>query len=302
MTNAAITAVGRTLLEIYPLWGPRDLRRLPEGVEPESYDRFELTPLGPTVGATIAGIDLESPLPVELRADIHRAFLEWKVVVFTGQDLSPESLQRFAEQWGEVYDATLIPGETVVPGAVTTTGNQNYWHADDTYMAQPGMGSVLRIAEVPSVGGDTIFSDMAVAYDNLDRGLKDEIADLRAVHDCAPYAAATSHYAAQLDEITARYPAFEHPVVRTHPETGRATLFVNAMWTKRIVGLDPEQSDALLLHLCAQATVPEYQCRIHWTPDMVLFWDNRAVQHYALSDYGEPRRMIRSTLRGEPTF
>ena len=186
-----------------------------------------------------------------------------------------------------------------MPGAGYCTGNQNYWHADDTYMARPGIGSVLRIAEVPSVGGDTVFSDMAVAYDNLDEELKAEIADLRAVHDCAPYAAVTPHYARHLDEITARYPPVEHPVVRTHPETGRPTLFVNAMWTTRVVGLDPEQSDALLLHLAAQATVPEYQCRIHWTPDMVLFWDNRAVQHYAVSDYTEPRLMIRSTLRGD---
>jgi taurine dioxygenase len=295
-------AIGRTLIDIYPPWGPRDLRRLPPGQEPLPYPRFGLAPLGPTIGAEITGVDLARPLDADLRADVHRAFLEWKVLVFRGQELSPQALQDFAAQWGEVYDATLIPADRVVPAAGYCTGNQNYWHADDTYMATPGIGSVLRIAEVPSIGGDTLFADMAAAYDNLDDGLKAAIADLRAVHDCAPYAALTPHYRDRLDEITDRYPPVAHPVVRTHPETGRLTLFVNAMWTKRILGLDPEESDALLLHLCAQATVPEYQCRIHWSPDTVVFWDNRAVQHYAVSDYTEPRLMIRSTLRGDAPY
>ena len=291
-----------SLLGIYPPWGPRRMRRLPEGVASAPYGQFALRPLSPTIGAEIEGVDLSAALNPEVKAEVHRASLEWKVLVFTGQDLSPAGVEHFASAWGEPYDATLRPAEKLVTGAGYAQGNQNYWHADDTYMARPGTASVLRIAEVPSVGGDTLFADMAVAYDNLEEEMRVRLDGLRAVHDCLPYATVTPHYREHLAEIADRYPPVEHPVVRTHPETGRRTLFVNAMWTKRIVGLEPTESDELLLYLCAQATVPEYQCRIRWSPDKVVFWDNRAVQHYAVSDYTEPRLMIRATIRGNVPY
>jgi len=292
-----------SLLDAYPPWGPRQVHRLPEGVASEPYKRFDLTPMTAVIGAEITGIDLATPLTDELHADVHRALLEWKVLVFVGQNLPSEGVHRFAAQWGEPYDAQLRPqGDVVTTVPVPAAGNQNYWHADDTYMARPGMGSVLRIVEVPAVGGDTVFADMGAAYDNLAPEMQARIDRLRAVHDCVPYALATPHYREHIAEIAARFPPVEHPVVRTHPESGRKTLFVNAMWTKRIVGLSPAESNGLLLRLCLQATVPEYQCRIRWTPDRVIFWDNRAVQHYAVSDYSEPRVMVRTTLRGDKPY
>ena len=278
------------------------MQRLPPGVDGAPYRLFELRPMSPTIGAEVIGLDLGEPLSPEVRAEVRRAFLEWKVLIFRGQDLAPEGVHRFAGQWGEPYDPTLLPTDDDSPTALYVYGNQNYWHADDTYMASPGIGTVLRIGEVPSIGGDTIFADMAAAYDNLDDEMKARIAGLAATHDCGPYAAVTPHYQHHLAEIASRYPPVDHPVVRTHPETGRKTLFVNAMWTTKIVGLDPTEGAALLLHLCVQATVPEYQCRIRWQSDMVVFWDNRAVQHYAVSDYSEPRLMIRTSLRGEPPY
>lgn len=293
---------GRRLLDIYPHRGPRRLVRTSSG---RPYRHLSLSPLGATIGVEVQGADLRAPLTEPVAAEIHRALLEWKVLVWRGQPVSAAEMHRFASRWGEPYDASLIaagsyPAPFVTLGAVT--GEQNYWHADDTYMACPGLGTVLSVTEVPSVGGDTVFADMAAAYDNLALPLRQAIDGLRAVHDCAPYAADVAHYQDHLDEIAARFPPVEHPVVRTHPETGRRTLFVNSNWTQRVVGLGAAQSDRLLLHLCAQATVPEYQCRIHWSPETVVFWDNRAVQHYAVADYSEPRVIMRCTLRGDRPY
>ncbi len=302
MVSLAVPS-SRRLLEIYPQRGPRRMDRLPEGWVARPFAHLQLRPLGRTIGAEVAGIDLSAPLTATLIDEVNRALLEWKVLVFRHQDISPAEQAAFVAHWGELFDDSLLatPDAYVVPFVVQApaTANQNYWHADDTYMAAPGLGTALRITELPPLGGDTVFSDMAVAYDNLDPDLRAHLDDLRAVHDCAPYAADSPHYRARLDEITARFPPVEHPVVRTHPETGRRTLFVNAMWTQAVVGLSPADSEALLLHLCAQATVPEYQCRVRWTPDTLVFWDNRAVQHYAVGDYLEPRTMVRATVRGD---
>lgn len=203
---------------------------------------------------------------------------------------------------GEPIDATLLQTGSNGVDVLYVKGDQNYWHADDTFMASPGIGSVLHIGEVPALGGDTLFSDMAAAYDNLDDETKAGIADLVAIHDCAPYAAIAPHYRDHVAEIAERFPPVEHPVVRTHPETGRKTLFVNGMWTTRILGLDDEVAGALLLRLCLQATVPEYQCRVRWSTDKVVLWDNRAVQHYAVSDYSDPRLMVRTSMCGDRPF
>jgi taurine dioxygenase len=300
--EAAMPHVPQRLLDIYPNRGPRALAR--PAVDP-AYKQLILSPLSPSIGVEVTGVDLREPLSEALDRELYRALLEWKVLVFREQPLSAEEIHRFASRWGEPYDASLIPAGSYPAPFVTlgrVAGEQNYWHADDTFMECPGIGTVLRVTEVPSVGGDTVFSDMASAYDNLPEAVRESIGGLRAVHDCAPYAADVPHYRAHLDEIRRRFPPVEHPVVRTHPETGRLTLFVNSIWTQRIVGLDVPESDAMLLYLSTQATVPEYQCRIRWTSDTLVFWDNRAVQHYAVSDYLEPRTIMRCTLRGDRPF
>jgi len=276
---------------------------VPEGWDDRPYRHLELTPLARTLGARVAGVDLAREPAAEVWEELERALLEWKVLVFVGQDLSPADQGRLVAHWGDLFDDTLVPDPDGYLAPFVLAGpasaSQNYWHADDTYMERPACCTALRIPVQPPLGGDTVFSDMAAAYDNLDPALAESLLGLRAVHDCGPYAAETAHYQPHYEDIVARYPPVEHPVVRTHPGTGRRTLFVNSIWTQAVVGLPPAESARLLLHLCVQATVPEYQCRVRWTPDTLVLWDNRALQHYAVGDYSEPRTLLRATVRGE---
>ena len=294
MTSLAPTA---TLPEMYPTFGPRRLRRLPDGVESHPYHLFALSPTGPLIGAEITGVDLAQEPDDILVAELNRALLEWKVLIFRDQHITAEQQAAFAAHWGAPWEAALFPGMT---SGRSSLGYQNYWHADDTFRERPGLGAMLRITEVP-LGGDTLFADMAAAYDNLSDDIKAAIDGGSALHDCRPYA--TAFYGEAFDAIVEHYPAVAHPIVRTHPETGRKTLFVNAQWTSRIVGLGEEESARLLLHLTVQATVPEYQCRVRWQPDTLVFWDNRAVQHYAVSDYnGTGRTMVRVAITGDTPY
>jgi taurine dioxygenase len=165
---------------------------------------------------------------------------------------------------------------------------------------------VLRAIEVPGVGGDTLFADMYAAYEGLTDDVKEEIAGRVAVHDFAHFRRGlrkAGKSEAEIEAFNAAYPMVEHPVVRTHPETGRKALYVNAGFTQHIVGLEKDRSDALLKHLYAQAAIPEYQCRFRWSTGAVAFWDNRASQHYAASDYWPAvRRMERVTVIGDRPY
>jgi taurine dioxygenase len=161
------------------------------------------------------------------------------------------------------------------------------------------LGSMLRAVELPEVGGDTLFADMEAAYDGLGREMRNMIDGLVAVHD---FVQVFGHgrSAEELAELREKYPPAEHPVVRTHPVTGRRSLYVNVAFTTRIKGLSPEESTQLLRYLYKQATVPERQCRFRWEPNSFALWDNRCVQHYAVSDYFPQRRVMeRVTIVGD---
>ena len=161
------------------------------------------------------------------------------------------------------------------------------------------MGAVLRAVEVPAVGGDTLWADMGAAYDGLPDDVKDRVENLVAVHDWIHNFGRNMEPSLR-EEFRLLYPAMEHPVVRIHPETGRKTLFVNAAFTTHIVGLEADESADVLGFLYRQAAYPEYQCRFRWAAGSVAFWDNRATQHYAASDYApQPRRMERVTIIGD---
>ena len=270
--------------------------------------QLDIRPLSPLIGAEIGGLDLSRPLGDTLVAEVRRALNTHHVIFFRDQDLSPTRQADFARQFGEVTEGhPVLPALGDNPEVLAIDGSKDrasWWHTDVTFLQAPAFGSILYMLTAPDVGGDTTWASLQDAYDRLADPVREMCDALIAIHFDPWFAAdvdANGGYEWEGVRHDKLLPAL-HPVVRTHPETGRATLFVNAMWTKRVVGLGPAASDALLLHLCAQATVPEYQCRVHWTPDMVLFWDNRAVQHYALSDYTEPRLMIRSTLRGDTPF
>jgi taurine dioxygenase len=289
--------------------GPRILRRLPEGVEERPYELFGVKPLSPIIGAEITGVDLSGPVSPELQSELHRALLEWKVIFFRSQNITSEQQLAFARLWGELevhpfYSHMQGDTEEIIRFArdKKQTGNENIWHADVTFRREPALGSVLRLVEVPPVGGDTLWADMGAAYDNLPDPIKERINGLTALHDFTP----SFSQALTPEELAARqaeYPAVEHPVVRTHPETGRKTLFVNPSFTTRIIGLEEEESEQLLQYLFRQAQIPEYQVRFHWEVNSVAFWDNRATQHYAVSDYyPHSRRAERVTIVGDRPY
>ena len=183
----------------------------------------------------------------------------------------------------------------------TVLAYENEWHTDGTFRPVPPLATILRALDVPEVGGDTLFADMAAAFDNLDDDLRARVTTLTAIHDWS-IGAYADKYGDALVELRELVPPVEHPVVIRHPRTGRPTLFVNRLFTREIVGLAPDESDTLLDLLCRQAELPELQCRVHWEPGTVAFWDNVAVQHYGANDYfPQVRTMARAAIAGDPT-
>jgi taurine dioxygenase len=288
--------------------GPRLAARTAPGFDDRPYERFTVTPLSPTIGAEIGGVDLGRPIDDELQAELRRALLEWKVLFFRDQDITRPQQRAFAERWGSLeqhpFYKFIHPGNdeadvvTLAKDAMSG-GAENEWHADVTWHATPSWGAVLRAVEVPHIGGDTLWADAAAAHDALPEDLRERIAHLEAVHDWQH----TFGLAMEDDvreQLASQFPAAVHPVVRIHPETGRRTLFVNAIFTRSIVGLPEDESDALLLRLTREISRPEHQCRFRWTPGAVAFWDNRATQHYASSDYWPQRRVMdRISIAGD---
>lgn len=290
--------------------GPRVAARVPDGFDARPYERFTVTPLSPTIGAEIGGVDLGAPLEPGLKDELRRALLEWKVLFFRDQDISRHQQRAFALEWGELEQHPFY--KHAQPGKVQTDedvvrlekdqmspGVENEWHQDLTWHSRPSFGAVLRAVEVPAVGGDTLWADGAAAYDGLPAEVRDRIDGLSAVHDWRRTFGLVMP-PELLAELSEAFPPAQHPVVRTHPETGRRTLFVNAIFTQAVVGLPTDESEALLERLVAQYRKPEYQCRFRWTPGSVAFWDNRATAHYASSDYHPaPRVMDRISIAGD---
>lgn len=290
--------------------GPRVARRTPEGFDRRPYDRFSVSAISPTIGAEIGGIQLGDAIDDELQAELRRALLEWKVLVFRDQDLTREQQRSFAERWGDLEQHPFfkLVKQAEDQGASdvvrlskgpTSPGLENEWHHDVTWNDRPSFGAVLRAVELPEVGGDTLWADAGAAFDGLPPEVRDRIVGLDAEHDWKHTFGAVMDPDAR-DALAEQFPARIHPVVRVHPETGRHTLFVNRVFTQRILGLELDESDALLEQLCAQFTRPEYQCRVRWAPGTVVFWDNRATVHYASSDYHpQPRIMDRISIAGD---
>jgi taurine dioxygenase len=266
-------------------------------------------PLTPTIGAEVSGLDLGQPLAASARAALRSALLDYKVLFFRGQAITTEQHLAFARAFGTLEVHPFAPSKPGYPEVLAIThdadnrGRENTWHSDVTWREIPSLGSVLRALEVPPVGGDTLFADMYAAYEGLADEIKSEIEGAQALHDFAYFRRGLRRAGkseVEIEAFNAAYPSVLHPVVRTHPETGRKALYVNAAFTQHIEGMDRDRSDALLKHLYAQAAIPEYQCRFRWEQDSIAFWDNRASQHYAASDYWPAvRRMERVTIIGD---
>ncbi len=268
-----------------------------------------ILPMTPTIGAEIEGVDLSRPLAAATVSALRQALLDWKVLFFRDQAITTEQHLAFARCFGELEVHPFAPHKPDFPEVLAIThddkskGRENTWHSDVTWRAEPSLGSILRAVEVPPVGGDTLFADMYAAYDGLKNEVKSRIDGAMAVHDFTHFRAGMRRRGkteAEIAAFEALYPMVEHPVVRTHPETGRKAIYVNAAFTLRIVGMEKAESDALLAHLYAQAAIPEYQCRFRWEKNSIAFWDNRASQHYAVSDYFPAvRKMERVTVIGD---
>jgi taurine dioxygenase len=270
-----------------------------------TWTHFDAKPLGATIGAELTGVDLTSDLPDAVIAEIRHALYEYKVIFFRDQALTQGQHVRFAKRFGSLEVHPFLPSNTDEPELVRfektadVSGYENGWHHDVTWREIPSMGAVLHARRVPERGGDTLFSDMYAAYDALDMDTKQMIEQFDAVHD---FTQTFGHSMTPEERKKAQhtYPPVMHPVVCTHPGTGKRHLYVNRAFTSHIVGLDPDVSRALLDRLCRQADSPEHQCRFSWSTDAVAFWDNRAVQHYACSDYWPHRRtMERASIIGE---
>ena len=251
---------------------------------------MEITPLTPHLGAEIRGVDLSAPLDNETFAGIHQAFLDWSVLVFRDQELSRDQHKDFGRKFGKLHthpmnhqregDDEILVVKTTKDSAYTAG---NGWHTDVTCDEYPPMGSMLYIKEVPgSGGGDTLYANMYLAYEMLSETMKDMLDGLVAVHDGAiPY---VGSYKSTPPE--GGYPRHEHPVVATHPETGRKLLYVNSGFTSHIKDLTAQESRALLNFLLNHiATTPRLTCRVTWEPNTLTFWDNRCTQHHAIWDY-----------------
>jgi taurine dioxygenase len=289
--------------------GPRIASRTPEGWVDEPYTRFEVTPVAPIIGAVISGVSLADPVDEELFHQLNRALLEWKVIFFRDQDVTPVQQAEFAAQWGPLESHPFIglrddqreeaPEVVRLEKGPDFGGYENTWHSDVTWREVPSLGSVLRAIEVPATGGDTMWADMGAAYDCLPAFVRDRVDGLVAEHDWIVTFGGFMD-ADKKAELRKSFPPAHHPVVRTHPETGRRTLYVNRAFTQHLVDVDPDESRALLEILYAQANFAEYQCRWRWQPGDVAFWDNRSTQHYAISDYFPQRRVMeRITVIGD---
>jgi taurine dioxygenase len=269
------------------------------------YQTIHVEPMSPTVGAEISGFRMTGALPGEQIAELRQALLDWKVIFFRDQDVSIEEHIAFGQRFGELeihpFGKNLEghPEVLVIHHGRDSKGGENVWHSDVTWRQKPSLGSILRAKILPRVGGDTLFCDMVSAYEGLSDDLKEKIDGLTAVHSFSRV------FGGNLSEdkqaaMRAQYPDARHPVVRTHPETGEKSLYVNTAFVSHLEDMDEAEGDRLLRRLYKEARVPEYQCRFRWRVNSVAFWDNRAVQHYANFDYfPNERRVERVTVVGD---
>jgi len=262
------------------------------------------------LGAEISGVNLADGMSSALAADLRQALLDHQVIFLRDQDLTPAQFMAFAGAMGQPIEYPFVKGIEGFPHIIEVKKLEHeksnfggIWHSDTTYLQQPPMGSMLLSREVPPYGGDTLFASQYAAYDALSDTMKGLLANLKGISSSSKADVSKTREdrikEGGKQEAPAEYRA-EHPVVRTHPETGRKALYVNVAHTAGIVGLTDEESAPLLRFLFEHQVKPEFTCRFAWTPNAIAFWDNRCVQHNPVNDYhGFRRVMQRITLQGD---
>ena len=266
---------------------------------------IEVRPLNPVIGAEIDGVDLSEPLAPDLVKQIHEAWLRHHVIFFRDQDLSLDQHKAFARHFGELHLHPNVPSHPQHDEVLVIHADEKSrrvagqgWHTDVSCEATPPKGSILRLTRVPaSGGGDTLFASMVRAYDTLSDHWQRFLSGLSAVHESAHV---HGREVSKEDTRYGEYAQAEHPVVRTHPETGHKALYVNSAFTTRIRGMRANESRATLGFLYRHMEHPDFQCRFRWQPHSIAMWDNRCVQHLATFDYHpEVRHGYRVALVGD---
>lgn len=275
---------------------------------------YKVTPLNPTIGAVIEGIDLSQALNAAALALIERALLEHQVIFFRDQPMSPVQHAVLARQFGQLHIHPIYPNIPEQPEIMLLDTELNdlrdnaLWHTDVTFLAEPAMGAILSAKKVPAYGGDTLWSSATAAFEALSLPLQRMLCGLTATHDIAKSFPAERFgtdpaEVEKLEQAKKKHPPISHPVIRTHPVTGRPALFVSEGFSTRINELDAKESDAVLKLLFEHIQKPEFVVRWSWQANDVAFWDNRCTLHYAVDDYRPQHRVMnRATLIGDQPF
>ncbi|HUI25016.1 MAG TPA: taurine dioxygenase [Candidatus Kryptonia bacterium] len=272
------------------------------------YQHIRVEPIAAALGAEVSGVDLAQPINDATGQEIHDALMQHQVVFFRDQGIGPQQHKDFARRFGELHIHPVLPSlrDQGHPEIVVLESNEHLpyvaerWHSDVTFERRPPMGSVLRAVAVPETGGDTMWASMYAAYEALSSSMQRLLGELRAKHDGGAFQAVATD--AQRRELAKDQTAV-HPVIRTHPVTGRKGIYVNASFTKRIDGMKRTESDALLRFLFEHVTSPEFTCRFRWRANSIAMWDNRCTQHKVIADnLRAHRRMERVTICGDAPF
>ncbi|NWB94350.1 taurine dioxygenase [Pseudomonas gingeri] len=273
-----------------------------------------IIPLSAALGAQIDGVALNRPLTVEHRDAIQQALLKYQVLFFRNQPLDPAQQVAFARYFGDLHIHPIYPNVPeqpevmVLDTALTDVRDNAIWHTDVTFLPTPALGAVLSAKQLPAFGGDTLWASGIAAFEALSAPLRQLLDGLTATHNFIKSFPLerfgnTPEDLARWEETRKKNPPLSHPVIRTHPVSGRKALFVNDGFTTRINELEEAESEAILKLLFAHATRPEFTIRWRWQENDVAFWDNRVTQHYAVDDYRPNRRVMhRATILGDAPF
>jgi taurine dioxygenase len=275
-----------------------------------TFETIKVNPIAGNIGAEIHGIDLAQEISDQTIAEIARAQRDHLVIFFRDQDITPAQHLALVKRFGDILEYPMVKGleeypqiAPVIKLAHETANFGGFWHPDTAYMTEPSKATMLVARELPPYGGDTLFANMYMAYDSLSDGMKAMLGGLKAVNSSAKADASATREdrlktAAKLGADEELFAI--HPVIRTHPETGKKLLYVNIGHTSHFEGMTEAESAPLLNYLFNHQTQPEFTCRFTWHPGSIAFWDNRACHHNPVNDYhGFKRVMHRITLQGE---
>lgn len=273
---------------------------------------FDVHPIAGALGAELHGVNLCEDLSSETYSEIRRLLVKHQVIFFRDQDISRAQHKALAESFGPVqthpaYDT--VPGYpeiTILESTAEKPSKIEVWHSDMTFRKHPPLGSVLRSKICPPEGGDTLWSSMTAAYNGLSKSMQGFLSNLEAEHDFSfgfKESLAEPGGRERLAQAVADNPPVSHPVIRIHPESGKKVIFVNALFTTKILGLTANESSEILSFLYGHVITPEFTCRFHWRPNSIAIWDNRSTQHKPINDYFPAHRLLeRVAIDGDKPY